>query len=322
MHHRRPSRAERILREHGRKLAVTVLSLSVLTGVGLHRGDVKATAQAAEPVQSFSVATPSWSATTSTTIAEQTTTTAAVPNNPFVVPAGGALPSPAECAKNVVKTNETRPGNAAMNHTTGKMNNATLGNWGRNSGANALMHRVDGKYAGTTDEIIQWASCKWGIDPDQVRAQAMVESSWHQTSVAGFVPDTGNCTDTSWRRVATSTSTSSTSTTSTTLADDTTSTTTTGTPQYECPTAFGLLQLRSDFQPGTYPLSAKSTAYNVDYALAMQRACIDGVSWLGAAAKGDVWGCVGAFYSGALHDAAANQYIARVQDALDHKTWR
>jgi hypothetical protein len=27
---------------------------------------------------------------------------------------------------------------------------------------------------GTTDEIIQWAACKWGIDTDVVRAQAVV----------------------------------------------------------------------------------------------------------------------------------------------------
>ena len=31
---------------------------------------------------------------------------------------------------------------------------------------------VDGDFAGTTDQLIQWAACKWGIDEDIVRAPA------------------------------------------------------------------------------------------------------------------------------------------------------
>ena len=41
--------------------------------------------------------------------------------------------------------------------------------------------RVTGNFTGTTDQIIQWAACKWGIDEDIVRAQAAKESGWHQT---------------------------------------------------------------------------------------------------------------------------------------------
>ncbi len=37
---------------------------------------------------------------------------------------------------------------------------------------------VDGRFKGTTDEIIQWASLKWGIDTDTMRAAAAVESWW------------------------------------------------------------------------------------------------------------------------------------------------
>jgi hypothetical protein len=29
---------------------------------------------------------------------------------------------------------------------------------------------VTGDYTGTTDEILQWLSCKWGIDIDMIRA--------------------------------------------------------------------------------------------------------------------------------------------------------
>ena len=43
---------------------------------------------------------------------------------------------------------------------------------------------VDGAYAGTTDDIFRVYSCKWGIDEDYVRAQALVESHWHQDCAA------------------------------------------------------------------------------------------------------------------------------------------
>lgn len=48
------------------------------------------------------------------------------------------------------------------------------------------MKMVDGQYTGTTEMIIRWAACKWGIDEDMIRAQAMAEhSSWVQWNAAG-----------------------------------------------------------------------------------------------------------------------------------------
>ena len=43
--------------------------------------------------------------------------------------------------------------------------------------------RVTGRFRGTTDEIIQWAAAKHGIDPDVMRAVAVVESYWRMTTV-------------------------------------------------------------------------------------------------------------------------------------------
>lgn len=37
---------------------------------------------------------------------------------------------------------------------------------------------VNGRFKGTTDEIIQWAALKWGIDTNTMRAVAAVESWW------------------------------------------------------------------------------------------------------------------------------------------------
>lgn len=282
----------------------------------------------------------------------ETTTTTTAPEEPqveptlpsSVLPPGSALPTDEECAARVVKTKEVRPANASFNRVQGSKQPSTYDNWGRN-GARTYLQRVTGRHSGTTDEIIQWAACKWGFDVDHVRAQIMVESSWNQNAIAGFVPES-QCVDKSLRRKVTATSstlptpaispsttvasstttTSLPGTTSTTVVNELESTTTTqlpsvDVPQYECPTAFGLMQIRSDYQPGTYPMSRKSTAFNVDYGLAMIRACYEGVSWFGAQTRGDLWGCIGAFYSGNWRDHHAESYIAKVQSVLAARSW-
>jgi hypothetical protein len=46
--------------------------------------------------------------------------------------------------------------------------------------------RADGQYKGTTDMIVRWAACKWGIDEDVVRAQTTTEHwSWDMTTAHG-----------------------------------------------------------------------------------------------------------------------------------------
>jgi hypothetical protein len=47
----------------------------------------------------------------------------------------------------------------------------------------AYKRRITGAYAGTTDEIIQWAARKWGFSPDVFRAVAVVESWWKMSTV-------------------------------------------------------------------------------------------------------------------------------------------
>jgi autotransporter family porin len=88
------------------------------------------------------------------------------------LPPGSALPGDAECAARVRSATETRPANATYNQTKG---------FGPPSNPPApLYNRVTGNFTGTTDEIIQWAACKWGIDEDIVRAQTAKESWWFQ----------------------------------------------------------------------------------------------------------------------------------------------
>lgn len=48
------------------------------------------------------------------------------------------------------------------------------------------MKLVDGQYTGTTEMIIRWAACKWGLDEDMIRAQASAEHwKWIQWNAGG-----------------------------------------------------------------------------------------------------------------------------------------
>ncbi len=98
---------------------------------------------------------------------------------PSALPPGAPLPSDQECAARVRRDPwEPRPENEVANNSTPPGPVPSRG-WG-DPRAEALQARVTGAFTGTTDEIIQWASCKWGFDPDVTRAQAVQESNWVQ----------------------------------------------------------------------------------------------------------------------------------------------
>ena len=202
------------------------------------------------------------------------------PGHFSTLPVGAALPTGAQCAAQVRAATEIRPENSTANNNRGSRANAnTRNDW-------AGFNRVDGDFAGTTDEIIQWAACKWGIDEDIVRAQIVQESYWYQSANG----DAGE----SW----------------------------------------GLGQVRdtahqSAFQ---YAVNARtSSAYNLDYTYASWRACYEGVyTWLnsvervGTYSAGDVWGCVGVWFSGRWYvnnDAYLNASGGSVHWHHTNKTW-
>src|ERR1700683_3382787 len=43
-----------------------------------------------------------------------------------------------------------------------------------------FLTHVDGQYTGSTDMIMRWSACKWGIDENIVRAVGWNESHWNQ----------------------------------------------------------------------------------------------------------------------------------------------
>jgi hypothetical protein len=85
---------------------------------------------------------------------------------------------------------EPRPANTTANHRVATatelsaFRTAAVGfNWGA---CESYKARITGNFTGTTDEIIQWAAWKWGLDEDLLRAQAVMESNWNQDMLGDY----------------------------------------------------------------------------------------------------------------------------------------
>ena len=96
-------------------------------------------------------------------------------------PVGSPVLSDSEAAARVRRSSwEPRPENATANRT---VPTAAEISWFRALRPEPFMNRVTGNFTGTTDEIIQWAAHKWGIDEDVVRSVATAESWWRMSAV-------------------------------------------------------------------------------------------------------------------------------------------
>ena len=227
-----------------------------------------------------------------TTTTRPTTTTAPAAVRFGTLPVGAALPSEATCAALVRRTTEIKPANARFNATKGASQQPQTG----------LFARVSGNFTGTTDEIIQWAACKWGIDEDIVRAQAAKESWWDQNAGGDWTTDSSRCA------------------TNHGIGMD-------GRPG-QCPESVGLMQVRYPYWGSAFPSASTSSAYNLDIALAARRNCFEGNDgWLNGVergsqyAAGDLWGCVGTWFSGRWYAGGAQEYISSVQAYLGQRIW-
>jgi hypothetical protein len=180
--------------------------------------------------------------------------------------------------------------------------------------------RVDGHYVGSTDMILRWAACKWGIDEDVARAQAWTESKWKQ---GGPNPGDGGGD----KRVSQSQC----------VQGEFTALWNFGC-QNCCYQSWGILQTKVYYEWGTWPMIKDSTAFNADYREADQRACMNGdyAGYFASAAQqpntyaadiasGDidrvVWGCIGMHYSGGWYTAQSLGYINEVRGYLPTKPW-
>jgi hypothetical protein len=218
------------------------------------------------------------------------------------LPPGAKLPSGAYCAKlvNASPLPEDKAANTPYNQRKGGPVGAKFLATDAPQ-AQKLAKRVNGDFTGTTIDILRWAACKWGINQDIVFAQAAVESWWQQDTLGGWSTDASTCPR------------------ARTLGQK-------GKPG-QCPVTYGILQ--NTYGPGgSWPAMARSTAMNADAAYAVWRSCYDGYStWLnsmprgGQYHKGNVWGCVGRWFSGQWLNPPALGYIAQVKEYMREKIW-
>lgn len=219
---------------------------------------------------------------------------------------GSALPDDASCAARVHRAAfEPRPENGAANSrapTSGEL--AGLTQWGPDSGlspkADAYRARITGRFTGTTDEIIQWAACKWGFDVNMVRAQAVQESAWRQSTRGDLTSDVGLCPPGAW-------------------------------DGQQCYQSYGLLQIKYFYFASAWPMSRDDTAFNADFVLGVIRTCYEGwTTYLSERTPepgyapyhaGDLLGCLGRWFSGGWYDHGAITYIAAIRGQLARHTW-
>ena len=253
---------------------------------------IAATTTTVRPTTTIAATTTTVRPTTTTTTAATTTTTVPGGTGRFTtLPVGATLPTDANCASRVRKVAEIRPANAVFNATRGSQ-----------GGGSGIYARVTGNYTGTTDELIQWAACKWGFDEDIIRAQVAVESWWNQNAAGDFTSDPSRCVP--------------------------------GHPigadgrAGMCPESIGLLQLRYPYWAPSFPGATNSSAYNLDYALAARRSCFEGLdTWLNTVergrtyAAGDLWGCMGVWFSGRWYIQSGINYTSTVQSYLSQRIW-
>lgn len=167
-----------------------------------------------------------------------------------------------------------------------------------------ILARITGHFTGTTDEIFQWAAAKWGLPDDLLRTIAYMESDWRQSNYGDYVQNRAQCPA--------------------------------GYPKLPCPVTFGIVGTKSTSWPGIFPWNRDSTAAAVDVLGGWLRGCYEGwVWWLrehgnrshGVYHAGDIWGCVGAWYSGNWRDGtattpdSAESYISRAEYWEQHRPW-
>lgn len=324
-----------------------VVAISLVGGIVL-TGPTDISAKTCRPVRRCPTpsptvtVTPSPSPTISPSVSPPPTTSTPPPASGYVtttVAAGNtsSLPSGTQCASMIhYSTWEPRPDNTwSNNHLVDPVAaHNSLASRPRDGSYNSqwnswLLPRVDGQFTGTTDEILQWGACKWGLPDNLLRAVAYSESVWFQAEVypnGRCLPDYG-CTDLF----------SSSSANSVTYCNGLA---TSGGYDYQkdfgtgiCPKTFGIVSVMSwqdptwgggvwpGYQNGTFPFNRNSTAFAVDYYGSYIRGCLEGWSYLGTKTTGDLWGCVGSWYSGNWHDAAADNYAATAQNWYNTQPW-
>jgi len=260
------------------------------------------------------------------------------------LPAGAwdRLPSEATCSARVRRSSwEPRPSNDGPNHTVPDRAAIAHALKVRPRGASGtydphwdgwLLQRVSGAHRGTTDEIIQWAACKWGIADNVLRAMAAAESTWYEHLID---PQTGRCVEQRGCGDTLATASAASRVFCREISSYGHDYTADSGDAGICPKTFSMMGVMAWEDPawgpmqanqnGTFPFSRDSTAFAVDYAAAFLRGCQEGwIRWLSTTGNyrpGDLWGCVGVWFAGTWTGADHDDYVKRVRALLDQRIW-
>jgi hypothetical protein len=264
----------------------------------------------------------SW--TIKVTVANGSGATSSPTRHFYTLAMGASLPSDATCASEIAHETEMVSANTTNNNTM--PTSTQLQTFARNGytpdvyEAKWAYERVDGQYKGTTDMIIRWAACKWGIDEDVVRAQSISEHyDWTQNRPGDKRYSQAECS-----------------------AGDV------NLWNYQCSNccwqSWSIWQTKvyDDWQ--TWPMMLTSTAFAADFRYAETRACMNGdmagyfdnfPATNGHSYRADVdsgntqtmlWGCIGSHVSGRWYDGNSSTgaiwYINYVKNALATKQWK
>lgn len=293
-------------------LSLVLLLQFFLAGCGSNSGpgngglDSAATATAISRGVSLNVSQQPTARPTPKPTPTRVPTVVITPGKDLATPPGSPLPSEAQCAASVHRSSfEPRPANKQANFTVPTAQQiADQDPWddklGQSIQADTLRRQITGNFTGTTDEILQWVACKWGVNPDLVRAEAVIESYWNQDQQGDYTNDKAACPPGTWDGKG-------------------------------CYQSYGILQIKYIYFQSAWPMSRNDTAFSAEYVYGMLRACYEGwTTYLKDSQPlpgyqpyhaGDMWGCLGRWFSGEWYSQGAIDYIQKVKDTLAEKTW-
>jgi autotransporter family porin len=260
---------------------------------------------ATQPAISASATAPGQATGTSGSKTGPPTGTTSAPTHFATLAPGAKLPTDAQCAAWVRARPmaENKGSNKTPNHTTGQHVAGSLFAGDTAKATSAIAPRIDGNFTGTTQEILRWVACKWGIDENIVFAQAAVESWWRQDTLGDWDSDATACPPGHG------------------LGADG--------KAGRCPQSYGILQDRWPYMKQGWPGFGRSTAMDADMAYGIWRSCYDGYeTWLNTVDRGqqyrsgDAWGCVGRWFSGRWHTSASDGYVTKVKQYESQQIWK
>lgn len=253
------------------------------------------------------------------------------------LPPHAPLPNGQQCAAEIPPTPETIPGNTPFNHTrvtaTALAAFKADGYTFENLTSYAQYARIKGNYAGSTDMIMRWVACKYGINENVVRAQAWQESFWEQWAHGDKRTTKRQCVQGHFAALWNTTIS---------LVDARTISC-----PYCCYQSWSAWQTKVYYEWKTWPMIKDSTSFAGEYRYADARSCING-DWapyfasrhaqpghhsyaydIAAYARNPtqsnlntiLWGCIGMHYSGGWYDAGALKYIADIKGDIAHRRW-